>query len=382
MAELTSSHEPTAERADDPLSPFVRPHVRAVPPAVHGALSDGELRRWGRRPEEVLDFSANVNPYGPPPGVEGAWVTADVARYPDPDALRLREALADHHGVRPEHIVVTNGTAELIWLVALAFVRPGDRVLVCAPTYGDYARAVRLMGGSVAECRAREEDGFAHRAAHVEEALRRLNPRLCFICTPNNPTGRIVPANLIWRWADTFPHTLFAVDEAYINFVPGLLPAVDPARPNVLVLRSMTKDYALAGLRVGYGVGHAGLIGGVARVRPSWNVSAVAQAAGLAALAGRAHMELTVREVRRASAALREELGAVGLEVLPSSTHFFLVRVGRARAFRDALARQGIAVRDCTSFGLPAHVRVSARRPEENRRLVEAVRAVLRGRRP
>ncbi|MDQ7030586.1 MAG: aminotransferase class I/II-fold pyridoxal phosphate-dependent enzyme [Ardenticatenia bacterium] len=130
-----------------PLSPFVRPHVRAIPPAVHGALNYAELRDWGRHPEDILDFSANINPYGPPPGVKAACAATDVAHYPDPDALRLRGALADHHGVNPAHIVVANGAAELIWLVALAFIRPGDRVLVCAPTYGDYARAVHLMGG-------------------------------------------------------------------------------------------------------------------------------------------------------------------------------------------------------------------------------------------
>ncbi len=355
---------------------FVRPEVLTTPPVHHGALDYGELRHLDLHPDDVLDFSANVNPYGPPPGVRAALEAVNLAHYPDREALALREALAAHHGVLPAHLVVGNGVAELIWLVALAFVRAGDRVLILTPTYGDYARAVRLMGGQVISCEASPRKGFTPPLEAAERLLAEAQPRLCFICTPNNPTGQVVPADLIQTWAARCAHTLFVVDEAYINFVPGLPSAIAPTRPNLLVLRSMTKDYALAGVRLGYAVGHADLVDGLARVRPSWNVSALAQAAGLAALAGQEHLKRTVRQLGEAKRDLTRELEALGFPVVPSATHFFLVKVGHAPRFRAALIKQGILVRDCTSFGLPAFVRVAARRAEENERLVVAFKRV------
>ncbi len=353
---------------------FARPEVLTTPPAHHGALDYAELSRLGLQPEDVLDFSANVNPYGPPPGVGAALKRVNLARYPDRDALALREALAAYHGVFPVHVVVGNGVAELIWLVALAFVRPGDRVLVLSPAYGDYVRAVHLLGGVVISCEAREEENFVPPIETAERLLAEAQPRLCFICTPNNPTGQILPADIIRAWAARFAHTLFVVDEAYILFVPGLPSTIAPAYPNLLVLRSMTKDYALAGVRLGYAVGHADLVKYLTRVRPSWNVSALAQAAGVAALADQQHVRRTVRRLRKAKHDLARALEALGFSVAPSETHFFLVRVGNASRFRAILAERRILVRDCTSFGLPAFVRVAARRPKENMRLVAAFR--------
>lgn len=355
---------------------FARPEVQNLAPAYHGALDYAELRRLGLQPEEVLDFSANVNPYGPPPGVRRALEAVNVAQYPDREALALREALATLHSVRSDHIVVGNGVTELIWLIALAFVQPGDTALILTPTYGDYARAVHLMGGKVITCEARAEDDFAPPLQRAEELLVRTHPKLCFVCTPNNPTGQVVPAEVIHRWASRLDRTLFVVDEAYINFVPGLPSVLAPERPNLLVLRSMTKDYALAGVRLGYAVGHTDLVEPLARVRPSWNVSAPAQVAGLAALADQEHLHHTIHQLREAKQDLADKLAALGFTVVPSATHFFLMKVGCAPCFRAALAERGLLVRDCTSFGLPAFVRVAARRPEENARLVAACAGV------
>lgn len=353
-----------------------RPEVLEVPLAYHGAIDHAELERLGLDPDTVLDFSVNSNPYGPSPAVREALAHVALDRYPDRETLALRRALADHLGVSPAQIVAGNGTAELLGLVALAFVRPGDRVLVVGPTFGEYARATRLMGAQVEAWIARPERGFAVQPETIAHNLARVGPRLAFVCTPNNPTGVILPPEAIADWARRHPQTLFVVDEAYLAFAPGCRSALTLRADNVLVLRSMTKDYALAGLRLGYAVGHEDIVSALAWVRPPWNVNALAQAAGVAALADQAHLQRSMEKLTQAKDGLVKDLKSLGLEPLPSAVHFFLVQVGDGAAFRRALIRQGILVRDCASFGLPAHVRIATRSPEENARLITTIREV------
>ncbi len=350
------------------LSP--RPEVFHLPPVIHGAPDYAELRALGLNVDDIIDFSVNSNPYGPSSQVHDAIARTVIDRYPDRESLALREALAIHHAVDMGYIVVGNGTAELIWLVSAAFVHPGDRALVLEPTFGEYARAVVLMGGEVVHWRASEADAFAFRTAEIAQIVTQVRPRLCFLCNPNNPTGQSLPREALTRWADTHPSTLFVVDEAYIDFVPAMESAIHLNRPNVLVLRSMTKDYALAGLRLGYAIGHPQVVDALVRVRPPWNVNALAQAAGLAALEDQEHLQRTLAALRRERDAFLSSLCDLGLDILPSETHFFLLRVGDAAAFRRRLLAHGILVRDATSFGLPAHVRIATRRPEANQRLV------------
>ena len=353
-----------------------RPEVLATPPDRHGALDYEELERAGLDPERMLDFSVNSNPYGPPPGVWDALRTVPLDRYPDREALALRRALSAHLGVPMEQIVAGNGTAELIWLAAMAFVRPGDRALVVGPTFGEYARAVALMGARIATWGALPEKDFAVNVAQVRQAVTSVRPRAVFVCTPNNPTGAVVLPEAIQSWARAHPHTLFVVDEAYIQFVDGLASAASLGADNVLVLRSMTKDYALAGLRLGYALGSREVIDLLARVRPPWSVNALAQAAGVAALKDEGHLHDSLRRLRQAKSILVAELSALGLAPLPSATHYFLIGVGDGAAFRRALMSQHILVRDCASFGLPEYVRIATRTPQDNARLLEAIREV------
>lgn len=359
-----------------PLSP--RPAVLDTAAASHGALDFRELERLGIDPDEVLDFSVNSNPYGPSPAVQAAMAEVPLERYPDRDSLALRRALAEQLSVSPEEIVVGNGTAELLWLLAFALLQPGDSAVVVGPTFGEYGRCASLMGAHIVNVSAQAEDNFALEPAQVARALGPLRPRLAFICNPNNPTGSILHPATIGALADAHPHTLFAVDEAYLNFVVGLPSALSLARPNVLVLRSMTKEYAIAGLRLGYAAGPAPLIQALARVRPAWNVNSVAQAAGLVALQDNAHLQASLTSLATAKQALLAGLESLGLAPLPSQTHYFLVDVADGAAFRRALLAHKIQVRDCASFGLPAYVRIATRLPEENARLLAAVEMVLR----
>jgi histidinol-phosphate aminotransferase len=362
-----------SERSGSVLSP--RPEVAATSLAHHGALDYAELECLGLKPDDVLDFSVNSNPYGPSPAVRRALAQVPLERYPDREALALRRALADRIGAPADQILIGNGTAELLWLVAMAFVRSGDRTLIVGPTFGEYGRVALLMGAKVKTWTARPEWEFAVEAGEIAGCLQELEPRLVFVCNPNNPTGVVLPPEVILSWAKAHPNTLFVSDEAYLAFAPSLPSAWRVGRENILVLRSMTKDYALAGLRLGYAVGYMSVITALSRSRPAWNVNALAQAAGVAALEDEAHLRASLDAVGRAKTELVAALRGLGLAPLPSAVHFFLMEVGNGFVFRKALLREGVLVRDCGSFGLPAYVRIAPRRPEENVRLVAAIAA-------
>lgn len=360
------------------LSTVIEPRssVGVTPPDAHGAPDYSELEALGLTPEQVLDFSVNSNPYGPSPAVREALRNVPLDRYPDREALALRRALAAHLGLPVEQIAVGNGTAELLWLIALAYLRPGDPVLILTPTFGEYARSVSLMGAQVRTVAADAGEDFAVDLGRVASGLSEGTPRLAFICNPNNPTGRLLDVAVIGAWAAEHPATLFIVDEAYLAFVAGARSALELELPNVLVLRSMTKDYGLAGLRLGYAAGPPSVIDTLRRVAIPWSVSALAQAAGVAALADGVHLADSLRRVGEAHGELVEGLRGLGLRVVPSDAHYGLVEVGDGAAFRRSLLTHRVQVRDCASFGLPAYVRIATRRPDENTRLLDAIRAV------
>ncbi len=350
--------------------------ARRVSVAVHGSLDLAELARRGLHPDQVVDFSVNANPFGPSPAVGAALAQVPVDRYPDRECGALRRALAVHLHVAPEQIVAGNGTADLLWLLALAFLRAGDAVFIVGPTFGEYGRAAALMGATSETWMAQASAGFAVDPALVDAALQRARPRLAFLCNPNNPTGQAVSLKVVASWASAHSRTLFVVDEAYLAFAAGARSALTLNAANVLVLRSMTKDHALAGLRLGYLAGPEALVAAVAAVRAPWSVNALAQAAGVAALSDPAHLAESLANLRQAKSQLLAGLGELGLNCVPSATHFFLVKVGDGTALRDTLLRKGILVRDCASFGLPEYVRIATRRPEENARLLAALREV------
>lgn len=347
-------------------------------PVHHGAMDYAEIDRLGLVPDDILDFSSNINPYGPASAAVEASKSTLLERYPDREALALRSALADHLSHPVEQIVVGNGSAELMWLIAFAFIRPGDLILVLGPTFAEYARCARLAGGNVKVISGLGNDIFTIDPITVEQTLRDRRPRLIFICNPNNPTGSIIVGESIGRWADDYPETLFVIDEAYLAFASDYSSVLDLRKDNILTLRSMTKDHALAGLRLGYAAGPLPLVEAVARMRPPWNVNAIAQAAGLAALKETDRLQRTLNKLKRATDELIAELCRLGLAPLPSTTHYFIVDVGCGAEFRRRLLNQfGIQVRDCASFGLSAYIRIATRRPKENARLLEAVARIL-----
>ncbi len=366
--------------------PFPRPEIAALPRVVHGAVKDKELAllaEAGIAPEHVLDFSVNSNPLGSSPRVREAIAAIDVSRYPDDDATELRNALSARYGVPANKLLVANGSAEIIWLVCLAYVRAGDVVAIFGPTFGEYARAVHIAGGRVAPFDATAANAFALTQLEATNWIRSVAPRLVFLCNPNNPTGAYLSPADVAALVDAAPGALFVVDEAYAPFLAesgpnhhdsalrAFLPLLEAGR--VLLLRSMTKDGALAGLRLGYAVAPEPVVTALGAAKPPWSVNRAALAAGLASLADEDHWRQSQITTAYAVTYLQHALRELGFRVFDTRANFFLVEVGDAPTVRDALLRRGLVVRDCTSFGLPTMIRIAARPIPDCERLVAAL---------
>jgi len=355
-----------------------------MPPAAHGGPSAADLAA----PPIRVDFSTSVNAYGPAPNVvaavRDALDPARLAAYPEPTSAVARAAIAESSGVASDAVAVGAGATELILAVTQAFVRPGDRVLVPPLGFGEYARAAMLCGAEAIEPLrgARADMPIDDLAAAFVRAVATQAPRVAFLCTPESPSGRAWPSDAVRLVADGCARagTLLVLDQSFDPFLAA--PLGTPALRDhaaTLHLRSLTKDHALAGLRVGYVVGPAAIVAAVERARMPWMVSAPAQAAAVAACAAEAlaHVRDTATRLRESAAALRAAAARHGSGTVASDTHYLLLDVGDAPAFTRALReRHGLKVRDCTSFGLPSHVRVAARTPDENALLVAAFEAI------
>ena len=331
--------------------------------------------------DAALDFSVNVNPLGMPDGVKHALIShaAEYARYPDPKCRVLCAALADRHGLMPEQVLCGNGAADLIFRIAACF-RP-KRALVPAPAFSEYERAVTAFGGIMQEHLLSEANGFAL----TEEFLKDITPEtgLVFLCTPNNPTGRLIDPDLIRNIADACRKNgaILVLDECFIGFTEGKSMAQELGNyPNLIILSAFTKLYAMAGLRLGYLLaGDAALLARIAAFGAPWSVSGPAQAAGRAALAERGWEERTRRLIAAERGYLQKTLPAYGVDAFPSDANFLLLKC--ATPLYAPLRARGVLVRDCSNFtGLDTRfIRVGVQTHENNQALVRAVSEVLNG---
>jgi len=359
---------------------------------VHGGIKEAELRALGLRLEDCLDFSASVSPLGPPDGVPEAIAAVDLTAYPDPHCLALTEAIAAYHsgeGVTTGNVIVGNGSTEIIHLLTRAWIgappagcAPG--ALLLTPTYGEYDGAVRISGGTVTTLIAtRCSEGFAWDTSAVCAAIAAERPSLTFICNPNNPTGVLMGRDQLADIADAVASAggLLVVDEAYINLSERRADAdvieLAARHGSVIALRSMTKDYALTALRLGYAVAAAPVSARLAALQPDWSVNGLAQAAGLVAIADTAYLERARQAVAASRDCVVERLTALRIRCYPAEANFVLAQVGDAADLRDRLAQRGLFVRDCTSFGLPDCIRIGLRPVADCIRLTDAIAEAL-----
>ena len=360
------------------------------PPArpVHGGIKESDLRALGLSPEDCLDFSASVSPLGPPDGVAGAIAAVNLTAYPDPRCLALTEAIASHHaadGVAIDNVIVGNGSTEIIHLLTRAWMgqsptgRPSSALLL-TPTYGEYDGAVRISGGEVATMLAtRTRSGFKWDAGAVSKRITAERPALTFVCNPNNPTGALLGRGELEIMADAAGGIggLLVVDEAYINLSERGSDAdvisLAASHGSVIALRSMTKDYALTSLRLGYAVASASVIARLAGFQPDWSVNGLAQAAGMVAIADTAYLQRARWAVAASRQCVTDGLADVGISCYPAAANFVLAQVGDAAGLTGRLRSRGLFVRDCASFGLPDCIRIGLRPVADCRRLIDAI---------
>jgi len=342
-----------------------RSEIEGLQRPAHGGIVESELTRFGITPEEVIDFSTNTNPFGPPESVLHAIQRTRIDRYPDRSLYRLRSVIAETEGVLPEEVLPTSGVSQLIWLIALAFLHPSDTVAIVGPTFGEYEVASQIMGAKVERYLAPAEENFKLDLQRVVAFLTDIQPKVIWLCNPNNPTGSYLLLEELRLLYDSAPDSLFVLDEAYLRF---LRDAESPAGWQRLIkMRSLTKDYNIPGLRLGYALAARDTIEALSKVQPPWSVSAIAQEAGIAAIQDNEFLERTVGALQEEAGRLKVRLARQGWRVLPSPMHYFLVETEDAAELRQRLLTEHqILVRDCVSFGLPRHIRVSTRLSEEN----------------
>lgn len=360
----------------------VSQRLERIPRYEPGMSTAEALARHGIT--DAVKLSSNESPFGPLDGVEAAVADAmaSVNRYPDGSGRALKERLADLHGVDPSQVVLGNGSGEIILMAGQALLDAGTSVVYPAPSFALYAHLAQAAGAD-AEAVPLDDDGRNDvwaMAGAVDERT-----RLVVLCSPNNPTGAYVPAADVEALLDAIPDDVAVlVDEAYHDFVTeidrGRVLSMARMRPNLMLTRTFSKAFGLPGVRVGYGIGSRGWVDAIERVRPPFNVSSVAQAAALAALARLAGLDERVRTLVAERERVQRELAARGVPFTPSQANFILVgpfgRTDDDAPVHEQLLRQGVIVRDGAALGVPGHIRVTVGDAGQNDRFLTALDAV------
>ncbi|MCK0512221.1 histidinol-phosphate transaminase [Aromatoleum buckelii] len=355
-------------------------HIRAITPYPPGKPI-GELAREMGIPEaNIVKLASNENPLGMSVRAKEAAQAAlvDIERYPDGNGFELKAALCARFGVQPEQIVLGNGSNDVLELAAHAYLAPRSSAVFSQHAFAVYPLATNAMGARGIEVPAR---AYGHDLAAMAAAIA-PDTRIVFIANPNNPTGTFVDGHELETFLARVPSDVLVVlDEAYTEYLSEQQRYDSlswlPRFPNLLVSRTMSKAYGMAGLRVGYGIGHPDVVDLMNRVRQPFNVNSVALAAATAAIADEEFLARSADVNRRGMAQITEALAELALEWIPSAGNFVTFRVGDAGAANLALLKQGVIVRPIGGYGMPEWLRVSIGLPEENARFITALRQAL-----
>ncbi len=358
-------------------------YVRAIAPYQAGKPIEELAREYGLKADEIVKLASNENPLGMPASARAAIEAAigELGRYPDSNGFELKAALSRKLGVPTEWITLGNGSNDILEAAAAVMLAPGRSCVYSQFSFAVYPLATQARGARSIVVPAREygHDLDAMLAA-IDDAT-----RLVFIANPNNPTGTFVNATRMAEFIDRVPNNVVVVlDEAYNEYLEprDRHPSVEWVRafPNLLLSRSFSKAYGLAGLRIGYGVAQGELTDLLNRVRQPFNCNSMAQAAAVAALGDEAFVARGVELNRAGMAQLTAAFEALGLRYLPSFGNFILVAVGDGAAIYQALLRRGVIVRPVGGYGLPQWLRVTIGLPEENEKFIKALRQALQAR--
>lgn len=354
------------------------PYVRAIAPYVSGKPIDELARELGLDPRSIVKLASNENPRGMPASARQAMAEAmtDLGRYPDGNGFALKSALSVKLNVPIDWITLGNGSNDILELAAAALLAPGRSCVYAEHSFAVYALATQARGARSVIAAARN---LGHDLDAISSAIA-SDTALIYIANPNNPTGTHLPAADIEKFLASVPATVVVViDEAYNEYLPPerRFDSVQWARkyPNLLISRTFSKAYGLAGLRVGYGVAQPELTDLLNRVRHPFNVNTAAQAAAVAALNDAAFLQDSYHLNRSGMQQLNDAFRVLGLDYVPSFGNFVLVKVGDASRVYQELLKRGVIVRPVGNYGLPEWLRVTVGLPEENSRFVEALTA-------
>ena len=332
-------------------------------------------RGYGAEVAGAINLASNESPYGPSPRVIKVLKgeAARIGSYPDPEAAELKRAISDYVRVKAECVAIGNGSDELVDLLCKAFLNPGERVLIPLPTFAMYELACRINGGAP---EFYPLPNFEWRAEELKQAL--AGAKLAFVGRPNNPTGNGMSLLGLRGLLDT--GKLIIIDEAYAEFAGYSVAGLAPKLENLLVLRTFSKAFGLAGLRVGYAVGNPESIAVLERIRAPFNVNSLAQAAAAEALLDKSYLRRVVARVREGRAYLARELSKLGMRALPSDANFLMADVSAwgtdAPTLCDFLAERGVLIRDLSNLrgAGPSWVRVTVGTEQQNEKLISVLK--------
>ncbi|MSR67155.1 MAG: histidinol-phosphate transaminase [Pedosphaera sp.] len=358
----------------------INPALDQLPVYQPGRPLEDVAREFGLPVESLIKLASNENPLGPSPLALEAMRAAigKTHLYPDGNAFKLKQRLSGHLDCPAECLIFGNGSNEIIELIAHALVQPGDEVVVSEHCFAVYPIVTHLFGGKLVVVPSRE---FGHDPEAMVRAVT-AKTKVVFIANPNNPTGTLAPTAELLRLLERLPkNVLLVMDEAYIEFLDApldLLPVIrSGSHPNLILMRTFSKVYGLAGLRVGYGIGNPEFVARLEKARQPFNLNSIAQAAATAALEDVAHLQLTRDNNKTGLAALQAEFAALQLEFIPSHANFVMVKVGDgARVFQE-MQRRGVITRPMAAYNLPQWLRITVGTPAENNRCIGALRTAL-----
>lgn len=367
------------------FSQLVPEHVRSL-----GGYTPGKSRRQAQQEshvDRVIKMASNENPFGPSPKAVEAMraVMGEVNFYPDNDASELRDRLAEHHGVDPQQIVPTAGSTALLGIMARTLLSPGLNAITSELSFIVYPIATKAAGGKLILVPTRK-DGFD--LDGIVAAIDQ-NTRIVYLSNPNNPTGTMVTAAEVDRFLDKIPsHVVVVLDEAYYDFAQAFaaqtgadyshsLDYIKDGR-KVVVLRTFSKAHGLAGVRVGYGIGPAELMSYFGRMRTTFSVSSVAQAAALAALEDEAHIEKVLANNTAQAPRLIEGIRELGYRIVPTWANFLYCELGEdSAAVAKQMQEEGVIIRPLGPWGAPTSIRITIGTPEQNEVFLNAFRKVM-----
>ena len=361
--------------------PEMRSCLEAIKPYKPGKPIEEVERELGLK--NVIKMASNENPLGPSSlAINAMRDSLDKMHiYPDGSCFYLRQALANRLKVEPEQLIFGNGSDEILSFLTLAYIKPGEEAVMVTPTFSEYEFAMRVMDGAFCSVPLSGEE-FSYDFEMVLDAVNE-NTRIVFICSPNNPTGSIIRNSEFKKFIENLPEKVMVLlDQAYLEYVNDSehvsgLEYIEKGYP-VIALRTFSKIYGLAGLRIGYGIAPKEIIGELNRVREPFNVNAMAQAAAIAALDDTDHVDRSRRLVNEGRVQLTQGLTEMGFKPVPDEANFCFVDLKEdSQKIFQALLRRGVIVRTGDIFGFPSYIRVTYGTAEQNARFLSALKEVL-----